>query len=55
MTEPGWSRDYILCLNRRLFNNWDKDGAGIIYFVLTVDCLMIGTRMEQGLYTLSKQ
>ena len=46
--------DYILCQSSRLFDDWDNAGAEFIYFVLTVDCLMTGTRMEQRLYTLSK-
>ena len=37
-------RLYTNCINMysRLINDWDKDGAGIIYIVLTVDCLMTG-------------
>ena len=45
-------QDYIL--SSRLLNNWDKDGAGIVYFVLAVDCLITGTRMEQD-YILSSR
>ena len=43
-------QDYIL--SSRLCNDWDKDGAGIIYFCLNS---RLFNDWDKGLWTLSRQ